>query len=185
MFSIPIFHLYAEDWDSKKSKLIDIASRSNFKAMLDEYCPSDYHDYEKSYWKELQPLIASENQRFINQSEVICNVSNIWFERNNRGECHIPHNHGAIGFSAVMYIEYDENEHKPTHFICPFNKFTEGLTQTYIPKDIKSGSVIFFPSFINHYTVPSKSNKNRLILSWNLEPAKKPNKMTMNKISYH
>ena len=169
MFSVPIFHLYAADWEEKKQKLIDIASKSNFQAMKGEYCPSDYYDHKKTYWEELYPLITPEIQRFADRVERTFNVSRYWFERSGKGECHLPHNHGVCGFSAVMYIEYDENEHLPTHFIAPFNEFTEGLQQTYIPDHIKSGSVIFFPSSIHHYTVPSQSDKERLILSWNLD----------------
>ena len=172
MFSVPIFHLYAADWEEKKEKLIEIASRANFERKEGEYCPSDYYDEQQSYWYELQPLITPEIQRFVDRTGENFMVDRFWFERGGPGQCHLVHNHGATGYSAVMYIEFDEEEHEPTHFICPFNEFTQGLQQSYVPRDIKSGSVIFFPSAIHHYTVPSQSEKPRLILSWNLAYSK-------------
>lgn len=172
MFSVPIFHLYAADWEEKKQKLIDIASRAKFDRKEGEYCPSDYYDKQQSYWHELQPLITPEMQRFVDRTGDNFSVDRFWFERGDAGQCHLVHNHGATGYSAVMFIEFDEEEHEPTHFICPFNEFTQGLQQTYVPREIKSGSVIFFPSSIHHYTVPNQSEKPRLILSWNLAYAK-------------
>jgi len=169
MFSIPIFHLYADDWENKKQKLIDIASRQPFETQPGEYCSSDYFNQKKTYLDELKPLINDEIQRFADRTKGRYMVPRIWFERGGKGDSHLPHNHGVCGYSAVMYIEYDENEHLPTHFIAPYNEWTQGLQQTYVPRDIKSGSVIFFPSTIHHFTVPSKSDKERLILSWNLE----------------
>ena len=63
MFSIPIFHLYADDWENKKQKLIDIASRQQFETQPGEYCSSDYFNQKKTYLDELKPLINDEIQR--------------------------------------------------------------------------------------------------------------------------
>lgn len=168
MFSLPIFHLYADDWEEKKQKLIEIASNARYDKKPGEFVSSDYFDKQKSYWNDLTELITPEIQRFVDRTGQDFVIDGAWFERATPGQCHIPHNHGATGFSAVMFVEYDEEEHEPTHFICPFNEFTGGLEKTYVPRDIRSGSVIFFPSAIHHYTVPNQSEKPRLILSWNL-----------------
>ena len=172
MFSIPIFHLYADNWEEKKQKLIEIAARQQFETFPGEYCSSDYYNRERSYLEEVKPLISDEMQRFADRTQSQYIIPRLWFERGGKGDCHLPHNHGVCGYSAVMYIDYDEDEHLPTHFIAPFNEWTQGLQQTYIPRDIKSGSVIFFPSSIHHFTVPAKSDKERLVLSWNLETPK-------------
>jgi hypothetical protein len=170
MFAIPIFHLYVDDWENKKQKLIEIANRQEYERKEGEYVDNDYYNPTKSYWEEIQPLLAIEIQRFVDQMDKNFTINRYWFERASRGQQHLPHNHGATGFSAVCYVDYDETEHTPTRFLSPFNEFDRGLQITYEPHDIKSGSMIFFPSSIHHFTTPCESDKERLILSFNLTP---------------
>lgn len=174
MFSVPIFHLYVDEWESKKEKLIEIANRQEYERKEGEYVDNDYYNFNKNYWDEIQPLIVKEIQRFVDQLNRNFYVNRYWFERASKGQQHLPHNHGSSGFSVICYVDYDENEHSPARFISPFNDFDEGLQITYEPHDIKSGSMIFFPSAVHHYTTPCESDKERLILSFNLSPAKIP-----------
>jgi hypothetical protein len=171
MFSIPIFHFHVNDWEIKKEKIIDIASKANMtKDIGGDYCSHDYFDNQQSYSHELMPLVIPESQRLVDHigSDIRYSVDRFWFESSSYGECHTPHNHGSTGFSAVMFVDYDEKEHEPTNFLCPFNNFLNGVDLKYIPPDITSGSVIFFPSAIHHFTTPNRSHKSRLILSWNM-----------------
>lgn len=169
MFSIPIFHLYADDWENKKESLIALSKLSQYDQKEGEGCRSDYYDKEKNYWEGLDSLISPEIQRFVDRTGENMRVQNYWFERSSKNQSHYVHNHGATGFSAIMFIDFDEDEHEATFFLSPFNEFKQGLHQTYQPRDIKSGSVLFFPSVINHFTLPNTSDSDRVILSWNME----------------
>ena len=167
MFAVPIFHLYTKDWDSKKEALLDLSRAQEFKKDVGEYVPSDFRT-PKVKWEGIEPLIRDELQKFKDQVKIDLEVDAYWFEKGGKGDQHLLHNHGATGFSAVMYIEYDPEEHTPTQFVCPFNNVI-GWVDIYSPRDIQSGSVIFFPSFVHHYTLPCKSDKERLVLSWNMK----------------
>ena len=167
MFAVPIFHLYAEDWDRKKVALQEIARTQSFKKDPGEYVPSDFRA-PKAEWSAIEPLIADELRKFKDQVKIDLQIDAYQFERAGKGDQHLLHNHGATGFSAVMYIEYDEEEHTPTQFVSPFDNVI-GWVDIYSPRDIRSGSVIFFPSFVHHYTLPCDSDKERLILSWNMK----------------
>ena len=167
MFAVPIFHLYAEDWDRKKKLLQDISSQQKLKKDPGEYVKSDFRA-AKADWSVIEPLIRDELRRFKEQVKVDLQIDAYWFERAGKGDQHLLHNHGAAGFSAVMYIDYDPEEHTPTQFVSPFDNVI-GWVDIYSPRDIRSGSVIFFPSFVHHYTLPCDSDKERLILSWNMK----------------
>ena len=174
MFSIPFFHFDVNDWEMKKEKILEIASKANIKKNIEgierDYCSHDYFDNKQSYSHDVLPLIIPEAQRFTKyfSDAKKFSIENFWFESSSYGECHTPHNHGSLGFSAVMYVDYDEKEHDPTCFLSPFNNFITGGDLKYVPEGIKSGSLIFFPSVIHHYTTPNRSHKSRLILSWNM-----------------
>ena len=167
MFAVPIFHLYAEDWDRKKESLLDISRKQKFRKDVGEYVKSDFRA-PKADWSVIEPLIDDELRKFKDQVNIDLKVDAFWFERAGKGDQHLLHNHGAQGFSAVMYIEYDPEEHTPTQFVSPFDNII-GWVDIYSPRDIRSGSVIFFPSFVHHYTLPCDSDKERLILSWNMK----------------
>ena len=167
MFAVPIFHLYAKDWDNKKVSLQDLSSHQDFKKDPGEYVPSDFRTPSVK-WELIEPLIRDELQKFKDQVKINLEVDSWWFEKGGKGDQHLLHNHGATGFSAVMYIDYDPEEHTPTQFVCPFNNVI-GWVDIYSPRDIRSGSVIFFPSYVHHYTLPCESVKERLVLSWNMK----------------
>jgi hypothetical protein len=167
MFAVPIFHLYAEDWDSKKKLLQSLSSHQEFKKEEGEYVASDFRS-KKVEWTKIELVIRNELEKFKKEVNLPLEVDAYWFEKGGRGDQHLIHNHGAIGFSAVMYIDYDPEEHTPTQFVCPFNNVI-GWVDVYSPRDIRSGSVIFFPSFVGHYTLPCESEKERLVLSWNMK----------------
>jgi len=168
MFAVPIFHLYAEDWDRKKKLLQDLSSHQEFKKEEGEYVPSDFRT-KKVEWTKIELVIRDELEKFKKEVRLPnMNVDAYWFEKGGKGDQHLIHNHGATGFSAVMYIDYDPEEHTPTQFVSPFNNII-GWVDVYSPRDIRSGSVIFFPSYVHHYTLPAESEKERLVLSWNMK----------------
>ena len=167
MFAVPIFHLYAEDWDRKKELLQALSSHQEFKKEEGEYVASDFRA-KKVEWTKIELVIRDELEKFKKQVNLPLQVDAYWFEKGGKGDQHLIHNHGATGFSAVMYIDYDEEEHTPTQFVSPFNNVI-GWVDVYSPSDIRSGSVIFFPAYVHHYTLPAESEKERLVLSWNMK----------------
>ena len=91
-----------------------------------------------------------------------------WLERSTKGMSHSIHNHGALGYSAACYVCYDPLVHTPTQFIAPFNNPINGMITQYEPDDIEEGDLILFPSYLHHYTKPNLSDKERVVLSFNL-----------------
>ena len=93
-------------------------------------------------------------------------TADIWFQKYYENQFHSPHNHGAIGYSSVLYINFDKRIHKATRFLPPFND-PDGNHIEFAP-DVDEGSFIFFPSYLYHYTLPNKSDTIRIIMSMNI-----------------
>ena len=66
----------------------------------------------------------------------------------------------------MLYINFDKKIHKATRFLAPFNN-PEGNEIEFVP-DVDEGSFIFFPSYLNHYALPNKSDVLRIIMSMNI-----------------
>jgi len=171
MFSIPIFHFKIDDWIEKKKHLLetwnlikeDCVEENN---MLISYgtekCPEKLDDIIHNCFKEEIAHFLSHlnyhNYTFLNG----------WFQRASKCGFHGVHNHGPLGYSSVCFVNYNEYEHTPTTFISPFPDFIMGDTILYQPNNITEGSIIFFPSSIQHFTEPNSSSLERLIVSFNL-----------------
>lgn len=174
MFKIPILHLTVRDWDVKKKLLINLIDNDRMVMHEDENVKSDYHPLLKSspdnrYNYSINEILNDEINLFCTHYGFIYyKIVMSWFETASDGNYHGIHNHGATGYSAVCYIDYDQQTHTPTKFISPFNNFLTGMSLHYEPK-VNEGSLIFFPSAILHHTDPNKSDKKRTILSFNID----------------
>ena len=170
MFQVPLFLIQCEKWRSKKTKLLTLFSNLSLNDFHSKNLKTDFHngicasqdqDLEKIFSKELD-LLKKE----------LCvpnlKISRSWFEKTEQGGSHGIHNHGATGYSAVCFVEYDSKEHTGTRFVSPFNNFLTGNALTF-HTIVEEGTLIFFPSVILHYTETNFSKKPRLIVSFNLQ----------------
>lgn len=176
MFQVPFLHLEVEDWNNKKNLIM-----SSFKMNIHENDDEDEVSTDYFYKVKTKNNVDSDN-KFISEvlGEEIDKFSNYfnfteweirltWFQKSIVGQQHIIHNHGASGYSAVCYVEYDPKFHKPTTFVSPFNNFIDGTALIYEPEQIKEGSIVFFPSSIHHYAPPNNTDVRRTILALNLK----------------
>ena len=171
MFSIPIYNMKVEGWDEKKEKLIRIFNRNSnhFKLSDNDTVITDYYS-SNNYKDEVYDILREEILEFLSYCELDLKFANCWFEESIINMHHSIHNHGPVGFSAVCFVEYDQEVHYPTQFIAPFNDFMQGNTIKYSPSCVMEGTLIFFPSVIHHFTLPNTSDKRRIALSFNLSP---------------
>lgn len=173
MFSVPILHVKCKFWEHKKVELLNLATNS--KKSAEEYgISTDYFDKKdsnsfaknKSLVKHIFIEEFDEFKEHFNFSEIY--LDSFWFQTSTNGQHHQVHNHGPVGYTAICYIEYDQNIHKPTVFVSPFFNFIDGSTLYYEPTDVESGSIIFFPSSILHYAPSNYSHVPRTIMSCNI-----------------
>ena len=97
-------------------------------------------------------------------------VTDIWYQSYTKNQYHQLHNHGSIGWSAIFYATFDKKEHRATRFYGPFNDVV-GRTISHEP-DVDEGTLIVFPSYLQHEARYSLSDKKRVIISFNMSPYK-------------
>ena len=170
LFSIPFVHLQVDDWEEKKPVILETVSQCDFTRKSDEFVDHDFYRPPSAYpyWGDVKDLLLSTFAKFADIIGDDIHVKSYWTERAKRGDTHLVHNHGALGYSSVLYVDYDENEHTPTRLIAPYLSFEQGSQITFDPPDVTSGSIIFFPSQLLHYTLPNNSDKERVIMSFNI-----------------
>lgn len=178
LYSVPLLHLKLNDWEEKKSILMETYERVNlndpklygnqeYSVITDYHRSSNTNDFSTS---EIINQILGEELEFI--SEVFrcpVQVTNSWFEKSTRNKQHTPHNHGNSGLSCVIFIKFDPKYHCPTVFIDPnLSSDSHMAPLNEMPPGIREGSMIVFPSYLTHYTLPNLTEEDRVILSFNM-----------------
>jgi len=171
MFSVPIFHYKVNNWETKKKNLLEYWNLFKEQTIQDKN--NLIHNFNLSDKSKINYLIHQTFEEEIdifmkqigeNKYKLICS----WFENSIKYSYHSPHNHGSSGYASVVFINYNQNFHRPPRFYAPFNNFINGDALCYDAEDISEGSIIFFPSSILHGTEVNYSDVERLVVSFNL-----------------
>ena len=89
----------------------------------------------------------------------------MWCQRYDARDYFVPHDHGPVGYSAVLYAKLTD-EHKSTLFFSPFNDETGSHPCYAVPA--REGDVVIFPANLMHTALPHDSEEERVIISFNL-----------------
>lgn len=100
-------------------------------------------------------------------------IQAMWYQQTMRGQFHQVHNHGAVGMSAVWYLEFNPLAHKSTTFYCPFPDPLTGDLLNNNPV-ANEGDLLVFPSFLLHEQEPNDSDIRRTIISFNIAGVPRP-----------
>lgn len=160
LFKIPFRQYSLDNWQAKKEAIM--------KALpLDKY--TDFYDNGgiPEYMPVISDCIDTEMRDFSQTYPCPVMITALWFELSKPGDYHGPHNHGATGYSAILYVDYDAGEHEATKFHCPFLEAATGENLKYQPV-VREGDLIVFPSNILHEAPINTGKKNRLIVSFNI-----------------
>lgn len=176
MFEEPsCIHLRCDHWESKKKILLKMASSGSKFALPDDAgLITDYHgqlsEGIRAYSEDLSEIFGDELDTICNiLDKDTAKITDSWFELSSRNVYHAIHNHGGDGYSAVCFLEYDDQEHTPTQFLSSSLSALDNEVMNYTPSNVMEGDIIFFPSNIMHYTEPNKSDKTRSVVSWNIK----------------
>ena len=184
MFYVPLCHIKINNWKEKKQLLLELYSKIEKNVtylesdvnkpeqgtVKNDYGYQKLNNKHQMYASTITKILEDEIIQFKNAysfNEV--GIIGSWFERGNVGDYHPVHNHGSLGYSSVCFINYDSKVHTPTKFQSPFLNFITGELIHHLPPNIEEGSLIFFPSAIAHSTIPGQTDKDRLVLSFNLD----------------
>ena len=131
MFTIPFYQYKINDWKNKKQEFVKLANQKEYYIDPVSNVYTNYGRSSSLCITNVFNLVKNEFILFNQQANLNSSyISDLWFQKYYKNQYHGVHNHGAIGFSSVLYIEFDKNEHKGTQFISPFTN-PRGLTDTY------------------------------------------------------
>jgi len=150
------------DWKIKKNKIIEICEKSNLRKygnVMTDWNTSIQN--KNKLKKEIYDLLFDEINLFKNTLKDDYTIDSAWFQEYDYGMSHEIHNHG-IGYSSVIYINYDSKYHKSTAFFSKINEKTYYL-------DVEEGDIIFFNSKYDHYCPKNESKVKRMICAFNLK----------------
>ena len=170
LFYIPLVKFSIEKWQTKKKELIDLKEKHEdlFRKDQDDAVQTNFHQDSKVLIEPISNILSEEIKYFLSlMSLKSCSMKDAWYELASKDVFHDIHTHGPVGYSSVCYVEFDKEEHTGTRFVSPFTDFLTGNC-LFGEAKVDEGDIIFFPASLMHFTSPNKSNKERLILSFNL-----------------
>ena len=191
MFQIPVAHVKVKDWEKKKKQLLSLYNNTQENQLRgsDPFDVStDYHYRDGGHYNQSINTILDEelailenlflgtdqfceeykNEVGSDDPDVYFHITSSWFEKSQKFQAHYPHHHGPTGYSCVLYIFYDKEEHTPTTFMNPNLVSSIGSQTEWSFRDAQEGSLLCWPSPIMHYTHPNGSEKERMVLSFNM-----------------
>jgi len=102
-------------------------------------------------------------------------VIECWANVNQRGDSNMPHVHAGSPWSGVYYVATEPNSHGEIYFIdprvaslmCihPLNPFGATSPITIVPV---AGTMLVFPSFLQHGVHPYQGDSPRISIAFNL-----------------
>ena len=167
LFKISYYKYHIEEWKDQKDQILSMVNFNNSTAKDNNIAFTDYFAQEFPMYGQpfLQMLTPYLNMfREIYQFR---GIPHVWCQRYSKGDYFQPHDHGALGYSAVFYAEFNKDIHRATNFFAPF--VDEMGMHKCIEPQVEEGDVIIFPASIMHMAPPNYSDENRTILSFNLE----------------
>ena len=171
LFHVPLFSYEVKEWDRKKKALLSRINKNEFGYFGLNDFQTDRHAKKNRYALDFESIFDDELSEFKKDANLeYLRVLDIWtLKYTKKSENHCPHNHRSTGFTGLLYLEYDPKVHEPTKFIGPWNDPVDDKTQLAILPDPKPGVIYIWPSVMLHYADGMKTNKLRMVTSWDME----------------
>ena len=171
LFYAPLYSYEVKEWNRKKKALLSRINRSDFGYHGLNTFQTDRHIKKNRYSLDFEGIFSEELDEFKKEANLeYLRVMDIWtLKYTKKTENHCPHNHRSIGYTGLMYLEYDEKVHTPTKFIGPWNDPVSDTTNIASIPEPKEGVMYIWPSVLVHYADAMQTNKLRMITSWDME----------------
>ena len=180
LFEFPSYQYEVEDWEFKKKGLLNRINKSSFYRTEFQNFETDRRTAGKTYVYYLEQFLRPELDKFCDEAQVTCCMTDAWCVKYHKGDYQSIHNHRGWGFTGVLYIEFDPKIHTSTCFMAPWQNPRSDTTLLAQPADVKEGTVFITPSFTHHFVHPNQSRNPRIVISFDLLP-QLPDHQSINK----
>jgi len=182
MFSVPLYKFSIDNWEEEKKLILEALPREK---VYSDICTDFFDNSNKRKLPSYSDLVLDIVSPAIQTMQSTLGkgpdgqtlthgnwmgLDAMWYQTEYKGQKHDIHNHGTIGWSSVLYVNYNPKVHTATKFLSPFGfgAGTGGMVQRYQP-DVKEGDFIIFDSNIMHEALPNESDEKRTIISLNFQ----------------
>jgi hypothetical protein len=148
---------------------------TNDSVIKTQMCTNYTHaSIQKTWYTEnhLQKLVWSPLDELLEQLKFKsgrCKLNTFWWNVYQKGAFAPIHNHGPHGVSGVYLLHLNEpNKTVFFHNRRDLLRYDEDL-QHYTTRHVKEGTVMLFPSSLNHYADPAETT--RMTISFNIDIA--------------
>ena len=167
MFSTPFYYYGILHWHDKKTKILNLIKDKNF--VRSQSFSSDRKLSSNSYLEYFVDIFKDDLELF--QAELQVNemfVTDVWSVKYELGDFHPVHNHSSTGYSGIIYLNFNEDEHTGTYFV---NNQTNPITDATdsVLSYAHEGAMIIVPSSVLHFTYPNKSSLVRQIIGFDIK----------------
>ena len=188
MFVCRLYKYHIENWEEEKKEILKALPGEKNVKEYEEDIHTDFFDNSRSRRlptyadliidivspciEDLQSRLPGGGDTKLLIHQCWMGVDNMWYQTEYKGQQHMLHNHGNIGWSCVLYVNYNPEVHTSTRFLSPYGVGSGrgGGLEWYQP-DIKEGDFIIFDSSIPHEALPNESDEKRTIISMNFQTA--------------
>lgn len=167
MFQTLVYQYAASDWLNKKSEILNFIKDENF--IRNDSFLTDRKLSKNSYLNEFAEIFSEELEMFRNElgvSEMF--LTDVWSAKYETGDYHPVHTHSSAGYSGVLYLHYNEDEHTGTYFVNSQTNPITDLTDYSLPHT-HEGGIVIVPSHVFHFTYPNKSSSIRQIIGFDIK----------------
>jgi quercetin dioxygenase-like cupin family protein len=167
MFQTLVYQYAVNDWEEKKHSLQALIDHSKFQD--NGSFETDRTDNKNGYLNQFVSIIQPQLAMFQEELGVTeAFITDVWTVKYKHGDFHPAHTHSSHGYSGVLYLEYDDDEHSGTYFVNPTTDPVTDLTNYSLPT-VHEGAIVIVPSNVLHFTYPNKSNKIRIVMGFDLK----------------
>ena len=182
MFSVPLYKFSIPNWEEEKKLILEaLPEEKIYTDICTDFFENSSQRKLPSYTDVVLDIVGPSIQTLQDtldkgaDGQVLTHggwmgLDNMCYQTEYKGLNHELHNHGTIGWSSVLYVNYNPKVHSATKFLSPFGygAGTGGMVQRYQP-DVKEGDFIIFDSNIMHEALPNESDEKRTIISLNFQ----------------
>ncbi len=169
LFKISAHQFPVIDWETKKQEMLSHIDFSKLIRKDKQGFLSDRETNDNSYAEAFFTIFQDQLQQFRQSLSLSAfDLASVWTAEYHRGDWHPPHSHGPLGYSGILYLDYDMDQHGPTYFIDPYANPTTGDTVIKFPIAME-GTITLVPSSLVHFTYPNESDLVRRVIGFDLK----------------
>ena len=111
----------------------------------------------------LKNIFAEEFNVMKTQYSANLDLTAAWSVTYKKGDYHLPHNHGSVGYGGVLYLDM-QPKHPHTIYLQPWNNDRDNSVLFRPPAE--EGDIMIIPKFIIHHSEPNKLNAPKRIIGF-------------------